>query len=106
MNFLKKGKKQSMRNTKKSPIHLEHLISYLKLRSKVEGVGFKLNDKFFIDNFNYGLRIFFGVTVDENGFPLFDEQQPSDSFYEDFLFDYYSTIFGLKITDSEIKISV
>ena len=90
MGFLKKGKKQSMRNRKKSPTHLEYLISYLRLRSKVEGVEFKLNDKFFINYFNNGIRRFFGVTVDENGFPLFDEQQPSDSFYDDFLLNYYS----------------
>jgi len=96
MSFLKKGKKQSMRNKQTSPIHLGQLISYLKKRSVVEGVEFNLDDEFFINHFNGGIRTFFGVTVDNNGFPLFDEQQPNDSFYDDFLFEYYSKSIGLE----------
>ena len=95
MSFLKKGKKQSMRNKQTSPIHLGQLISYLKKRSVVEGVEFNLDDEFFINYFNGGIRRFFGVTIDNNGFPLSDEQQPTDSFYEKFLLDYYSTTIGI-----------
>ena len=103
MSFLKKGKKQSMRNRKTSPIHLKHLISYLKKRSVEEGVGFNLDDEFFNYHFNGGIRTFFGVTIDNNGFPLFDEQQPTDSFYDDFLFEYYSKVIGLEEWISDIS---
>ena len=95
MSFLKKGKKQSMRNKKTSPIHLKHLISYLKKRSVVEEVGFNLDDEFFINHFNNGIRGFVGVTIDDNGFPLYDEQQPYDTFHEDYLFDYYLNNIGI-----------
>jgi len=95
MSFLKKGKKQSMRNKRTSPIHLKHLISYLKKRSVVEGVGFNLDDEFFINHFNGGIRTFFGVTIDDNGFPLFDEQQPYDTFHRDYMMDYYSNNIGI-----------
>lgn len=93
---MKKEKKQSMRNKKTSPIHLGQLISYLKQRSVIEKVPFTLNDEFFITLFNIGIRTFFGVTVNEDGFPINDEQQPTDFFYDDFLSDYYLTIIGIK----------
>ena len=94
MSFLKKGKKQSMRNKRTSPIHIGELISYLKKRSWVEEVNFELDDKFFTNHFNNGIRNFFGVTVSESGFPIFDEQQPYDTFHRDYMMDYYSKNIG------------
>ncbi len=52
------------------------LMGYLQLRAKIEGVEFGLNQKFFEDCFNKGVRKFFGVRVDELCFPLYDEQEP------------------------------
>ena len=92
----KNERKMNSKTQRTSPIYLGQLISYLKRRSVLERVEFNLDDEFFIDYFNNGIRKFFGVTVDENGFPLRDEQQPNELFYEDFLCDYYLTNNGIK----------
>ena len=53
------------------------LIKYLKSRAQIEGVPFKLSQKeFFEPYFRKGVRNFFGICVDDNGFLLYDEQEP------------------------------
>jgi hypothetical protein len=55
------------------------LFEYLKRRAQIEGVKFLLNQKdFFEHNFRIGIREFFGVSVDDNGFPINDKQEPKD----------------------------
>jgi hypothetical protein len=49
----------------------------MKKRAKIEGVSFELNQKeFFEPYFELGVRKFFGVTMDDNGFLISDEQVP------------------------------
>ena len=53
------------------------LIKYLKGRAQIEGVSFELDQKeFFEPYFRKGVRKFFGIYVDDNGFLLHDEQEP------------------------------
>ena len=53
------------------------LFGYLKSRAQIEGVPFKLGKKnFFEPHFYRGVRSFFGVSVDDNCFPIKDEQEP------------------------------
>jgi len=53
------------------------LIKYLKGRAQIEGVSFELSQKeFFEPYFRKGVRNFFGICVDDNGFLLYDEQEP------------------------------
>lgn len=54
------------------------LVNYLRKRASIEGVEFELEEEFFEVNFNLGVRTFFGVVVDENCNPIFDEQEPKD----------------------------
>ncbi|MFC2107818.1 hypothetical protein ACFLRY_05745 [Bacteroidota bacterium] len=53
------------------------LFDYIKLRAQIEGVEFDLPQReFFEHNFDIGIRHFFGVLVDENCYPIKDEQEP------------------------------
>jgi hypothetical protein len=54
------------------------LMGYIQLKAQIEGVPFDLNQEFFEDYFNMGVRNFFGVWVDEQCFPLYDEEEPDD----------------------------
>jgi len=66
------------------------LIGYLKRRARIEGVAFNLSQKdFFEPYFRMGVRQFFGVSVDDNCFPLNDEQEPKD--HPGLLTDFIST---------------
>lgn len=63
------------------------LFNYIKLRAQIEGVNFDLDQsEFFEYNFNIGVRHFFGVLVDENCHPLYDDQEPKT--HPDFLKSY------------------
>lgn len=58
------------------------VFNYLKSRAKIEGVRFELSQKdFFEPYFNLGVRNFFGVSVDNNGFLISDEQEPKSHPY-------------------------
>jgi len=53
------------------------LIKYLKSRAQIEGVSFELGqNEFFEPFFRRGVRKFFGIFVDDNGFLIYDEQEP------------------------------
>ncbi|HNS16415.1 MAG TPA: hypothetical protein PKI34_01170 [Bacteroidales bacterium] len=55
------------------------VFKYLKWRAQIEGVPFELGQKdFFEPYFKRGVRKFFGVLLDDNGFPINDEQEPKD----------------------------
>lgn len=53
------------------------LFNYLKSRAKIEGVSFELGqNEFFEPYFRCGVRNFFGICIDDNGFLLYDVQEP------------------------------
>jgi len=54
------------------------LVSYLRKRAQIERVAFDLDQDFFEVHFILGVRNFFGVVVDEDCIPLYDEQEPKD----------------------------
>jgi hypothetical protein len=62
----------------------EKLERYMKLRSKVEGMKWKLDIEFLENHFTFGVRCFFGVHMDNNGNLLFDEQEPFDGFFSNY----------------------
>jgi hypothetical protein len=53
-------------------------MEYIKLRAQIEGVEFELDRCFFEAYYVLGVRSFFGVLVDEDCQPIFDEQEPKD----------------------------
>jgi hypothetical protein len=54
---------------------LNLLYEYLVIRSKMENVGWELEMIFFVNEFEKGCRNFFGVEVNQIGFPLWDDQE-------------------------------
>ena len=73
--------------------NVDILFDYLMMRSDYEGVDFKLDIDFFESGFNSGIRNFFGVQVNNIGFPIWDEQEPEMGFLNNFI----SWIFITKI---------
>ena len=65
------------------------LIDYLTYRAWHEGVAMELDDdnNFFTLQLSQGKRIFFGITTDDKGNPLSDEQEPEKGFLDDWLAD-------------------
>lgn len=60
----------------------DYLHSYIKARAEKEGIGYDLSPSFFREALEGGFSVFFGVLVDERGFPLTDEQEPEPGFLE------------------------
>jgi len=58
------------------------LDAYLRLRATIEGVEYQLSPEFLGQLHLKGVRTFFGITVDEKGFPINDEQEPQPGFLE------------------------
>ena len=90
--------KTTKNTTKKSQpcdhgFNVDILFDYLMMRSDYEGVDFKLDIDFFESGFNSGIRNFFGVQVNNIGFPIWDEQEPEMGFLNNFI----SWIFITKI---------
>jgi len=56
------------------------ICEYVKHRASFEGVGFELTPEFFDTAFKRGIRMFFGVHVDNNFNMLIDEQEPCAGF--------------------------
>ena len=63
------------------------IIDYLTYRAWHEGVGSELDEKFFQENLDAGIRLFFGIETDDEGNPLSDVQEPEKGFLEDWLAD-------------------
>ena len=76
-------------------VNISFLHDYIKYRVEVEKNEWELEGGFFEHFFTVGIRSFFGVTVNDECQILFDEQQPNDGFYEDFVFQYYVQNIGL-----------
>lgn len=59
------------------------IFSYMRARARFERQQFTLLPAFFEDEFNKGCRKFFGVSLDNDGNLLSDEQQPT--FFAEYL---------------------
>lgn len=60
----------------------DYLHSYIQARAKREGVDYDLSSDFFRSMLEGGITLFFGVAVDERGFPVSDEQEPEPGFLQ------------------------
>ena len=60
-------------------------LNYLKHRADHLGVPLALDEGFILESFHVGVRFFFGVTIDDNGLPIHDREQPHDGFLEEWL---------------------
>ena len=59
----------------------EKLVRYMKLRSKIEGTEWGLDIDYLENHFDFGIRYFFGVHLDDKGNLLFDDQEPFKGFF-------------------------
>ena len=55
---------------------VKSLYDYLMARAAYEKVGWALSMEFFTCGFDFGIRSFFGVLIDDEGTLLTDVQQP------------------------------
>ena len=62
-------------------IKTKKLCSYMKKRSKVEGVTWSLPKEELDKLFDTGIRMFFGVVIDDDGYLLYDTQEPYFGFF-------------------------
>ena len=60
-------------------------LNYLKYRAEHQGVPLALDEGCIMESFHVGVRLFFGVTIDDNGLPIHDRDQPYDGFLEEWL---------------------
>lgn len=65
--------------------NVDILYDYMMLRADQEGVEFGLDIEFFESGFNSGIRNFFGVEVNNIGFPIWDDQEPEKGFLNNFI---------------------
>jgi hypothetical protein len=73
--------------------NVDILYDYMKLRAHQEGVVFELDIEFFESGFKKGIRNFFGVQLNNIGFPIWDDQEPEKGYLNNFI----SCIFISKI---------
>lgn len=86
----RKSFKTNKNTTKKSEqgvhgFNVAILFEYLMMRADYEDVDFKLDIDFFGSGFNSGIRNFFGVQVNNIGFPIWDDQEPELGFLNNFI---------------------
>ena len=60
-------------------------LDYLKYRADHNEVPLSLDEGFIVESFHIGVRFFFGVTIDDNGLPMHDAEQPYDGFLDEWL---------------------
>ena len=60
-------------------------LDYLKYRADHNEVPLALDEGFIVESFHIGVRFFFGVTIDDNGLPMHDAEQPYDGFLDEWL---------------------
>lgn len=53
------------------------LAAYMRYRAHTEGVAFELSDEFLQLNYDAGIRVFFGVLLNEAGDIIEDAQNPA-----------------------------
>ena len=62
--------------------NLNKLIAYMKKRATMEGVIFELDLDYFQGVFDFGVREFFGIKLDDQAQMILDEQEPQEGFFE------------------------
>ena len=60
-------------------------LDYLKYKADHNEVPLALDEGFIVESFHIGVRFFFGVTIDDNGLPIHDTEQPYDGFLDEWL---------------------
>ena len=60
-------------------------LDYLKYRADHNEVPLALDEGFIVESFHIGVRFFFGVTIDDNGLPMHDAEQPYEGFLDEWL---------------------
>jgi len=60
-------------------------LNYLKHRADHLEVPLALDEGFIMESFHVGVRYFFGVTIDDNGMPIHDREQPYEGFLEEWI---------------------
>ena len=81
-------KNTSKNSSNQQPIHgfdLTILCQYLALRAQEEGVEFRLTEMYLAELFVKGTRNFFGIEVNNLGFPLWDDQERSKGALNNFI---------------------
>lgn len=63
----------------------ELLLLYLQDRTRRQETGLPTTMQLLERDFNQGQRTFFGVTVNEIGFPLWDDQEPMRGYLNNFI---------------------
>jgi hypothetical protein len=63
-------------NTKAINCAAENLDDYVRFRAIKEGVQYSLSEEFFRDALEAGYRLFFNITVAENGQLMRDDEHP------------------------------
>ena len=69
-----KNNKQKMKTKK--------LVEYMKLRSSIEKVEWGMTDEQMEEMFDMGVRHIFGVSIDNSGNLLLDDQEPYGGFLD------------------------
>lgn len=70
---------------------IELPFEYLQYRAKHENMPWEMPIDFFVKNFQKGCRSFYGVNLNEMCFPVFDLQEPSKGFMNNFICWHIST---------------
>lgn len=70
---------------KEEDFNVIRFLDYLKYRADHNEVPLALDEGFIVESFHIGVRFFFGVTIDDNGLPMHDAEQPYDGFLDEWL---------------------
>jgi hypothetical protein len=88
-NYRKEFEKIKLTTKKPQPcnhgFNVDILFDYLMMRADYEDLDFKLDIDFFESGFNSGIRNFFGIQVNNIGFPIWDDQEPEKGFLNNFI---------------------
>lgn len=64
---------------------MQLLENYLQARAIQENVEWELTNQYLVDHFEQGCRDFFGIRLNERGFPIFDTNEPVPDFLNNFI---------------------
>lgn len=64
---------------------MQLLENYLQARAIHENVEWELTNQYLVNHFEQGCRDFFGIRLNEQGFPLFDTNEPAPGFLNNFI---------------------
>lgn len=79
-------------------------FEYLKSRAREEKIAWELNIDYLVDNFQQGCRDFFGLNLNEYCFPIFDLEEPTPGFLNNFIY-WFSLISNSKEISKKKNIS-